>query len=148
MKLLRFYCLYVPIATVIVETVSGFSSSTTNARLTRPNAEPRCATYLYMSTISSVDSKGSGIEFKSTDKGLLQRDRYVATNRFAVRKGQQAKFEKRWATRKSRLATLPGFQYFHLMRRVTVNSDDSSVYDEGTSDESAQENYVSFTIWN
>ena len=84
-----------------------------------------------------------------TDKGLLKRDRYVATNRFAVRKGQQAKFEKRWATRKSRLATLPGFQYFHLMRRVTLSDENNvSVYDEGTTDETAHENYVSFTIWN
>jgi heme-degrading monooxygenase HmoA len=79
---------------------------------------------------------------------LLKRDRYVATNRFAVRNGQQAKFEKRWATRKSRLATLPGFQYFHLMRRVTLNVSGGCKYDEGVNDETAQENYVSFTIWN
>jgi heme-degrading monooxygenase HmoA len=72
----------------------------------------------------------------------------VATNRFAVRSGQQAKFEKRWATRKSRLATLPGFQYFHLMRRVTLHENVECKYDEGVNDEAAQENYVSFTIWN
>jgi heme-degrading monooxygenase HmoA len=84
-----------------------------------------------------------------TDKGVLKRDRYVATNRFAVRKGQAAKFEKRWATRKSRLATLDGFRYFHLMRRVKLpqSMDDNSVYDEGDDDTSSQGNYVSFTIW-
>ena len=27
---------------------------------------------------------------------LLKRDRYVATNRFTVRQGRAAKFEKRW----------------------------------------------------
>jgi hypothetical protein len=53
-----------------------------------------------------------------TNNNLLTRDRYIATNRFTVRKGREAKFEKRWATRKSKLATLDGFKYFHLMRRV------------------------------
>jgi hypothetical protein len=52
---------------------------------------------------------------------LLTRDRYIATNRFTVHKGREAKFEKRWATRKSKLATLDGFKYFHLMRRVKVD---------------------------
>jgi heme-degrading monooxygenase HmoA len=83
-----------------------------------------------------------------TDKGLFKSDRYIATNRFAVRKGQNAKFEKRWATRKSRLAQLDGFRYFHLMRRVTLNEDGSTKYNEGDTDESAMENYVSFTVWN
>jgi heme-degrading monooxygenase HmoA len=90
----------------------------------------------------------------ATSKGLLKRDRYVATNRFAVRPGKAAKFEQRWANRKSRLASLPGFRYFHLMRRVTKKQQDQRsdvgdafVYDEGDSDESAQENYVSFTVW-
>ena len=76
---------------------------------------------------------------------LLKRDRYIATNRFAVRKGDAAaKFEKRWATRKSRLASLEGFRYFHLMRRVN----EEYQYEAGETDEEAQENYVSFTVWN
>lgn len=83
-----------------------------------------------------------------TAKGLLKRDRYVATNRFAVRKGKGAKFEKRWATRKSQLATLDGFKYFHLMRRVEINNDDgTATYVDGDSDDDAFGNYVSFTIW-
>lgn len=81
-----------------------------------------------------------------TAKGLFKRDRYVATNRFAVRKGKAAKFEKRWATRKSRLATLDGFKYFHLMRRVNLEEDGTNTYAEGSSD-GAFGNYVSFTIW-
>lgn len=96
----------------------------------------------------SMSSTTEAETLDTTEKGFLKRDRYVATNRFAVRKGQQAKFEKRWATRKSRLATLPGFQYFHLMRRVLLNGDGTCTYDEGETDETAQENYVSFTIWN
>ena len=82
-----------------------------------------------------------------TDAGLLKRDRYVATNRFSVRRNQQAKFEKRWATRKSRLAVLDGFKYFQLMRRVKLTNDDTTVCDGGETDEEAFENYVSFTIW-
>mmetsp|Transcript_23700 Transcript_23700/g.30924 ORF Transcript_23700/g.30924 Transcript_23700/m.30924 type:complete len:363 (+) Transcript_23700:59-1147(+) len=84
-----------------------------------------------------------------TNSGLLKRDRYVATNRFAVRNGKEAKFEKRWATRKSRLASLQGFKYFHLMRRVTLNEDDDSTTYQGgdKQDKSNEGNYVSFTIW-
>jgi heme-degrading monooxygenase HmoA len=81
-----------------------------------------------------------------TDRGLLKRDRYVATNRFVVRKDREPKFEQRWATRKSRLATLPGFRYFHLMRRVTLEEDGECTYDPGDADGMAG-NYVSFTIW-
>jgi heme-degrading monooxygenase HmoA len=102
-------------------------------------------TYLGMST-SVIQNENTELD-EMTDRGLLKRDRYVATNRFSVRSGQAAKFEKRWATRKSRLATLPGFQYFHLMRRVAL-TDTGCTYDEGATDELSQENYVSFTIWN
>jgi heme-degrading monooxygenase HmoA len=117
--------------------VNGFAPSTIGSGRSIPR--------ISMST--TVETPITETDTDITEKGLLKRDRYVATNRFAVRKGQQAKFEKRWATRKSRLATLPGFQYFHLMRRVSL-SNNEYVYDEGSNDESAQENYVSFTIWN
>ena len=43
---------------------------------------------------------------------------YLATNRFKVRSNNEVKFEQRWATRKSRIALLPGFKYFQLMKRV------------------------------
>ena len=78
------------------------------------------------------DEAGSG-----SSAGLLQRERYVATNRFNVKPGKEAAFEKRWATRKSRLAQLEGFRFFTLMKkRETLKG----------SDESAP-GYVSFTIW-
>jgi len=71
--------------------------------------------------------------------GLMPRDRYIASNRFVVRDGAEAKFEARWANRKSRLATLDGFRYFTLMRRVPV---------EGVAEEYEDDfSYVSFTIW-
>ena len=78
---------------------------------------------------------------RSLEKGQLSRQRYVATNRFRVRKGQRARFEKRWATRKSRLATLDGFRFFTLLKRVATEGfdKDASDYENG--------NYVSFTIW-
>jgi len=57
---------------------------------------------------------------------LLKRDRYVATNRFTVRQGRAAKFEKRWADRSSRLAELDGFKYFQLMRRVALDDEANS----------------------
>ena len=106
-------------------------------------------------TIEDATSKSDDDDDDADDRGLslLKRDRYVATNRFAVRDGKEAKFEKRWATRKSRLATLQGFKYFHLMRRVTLNENENDdgentySYDGGNDKESAQGNYVSLTIW-
>ncbi|EJK74106.1 hypothetical protein THAOC_04240 [Thalassiosira oceanica] len=74
----------------------------------------------------------------------LERDRYVATNRFEVRSGRAAKFEKRWADRSSRLATLDGFKYFQLMRRVSLDNPSNSGIDP---QEGEAGNYVSFTIW-
>lgn len=123
--------------------VDSFSTSSTLRSIAHSQYDKSA---LFVST--TVDTPQPTTDEDLTEKGLLKRDRYVATNRFAVRKGQQAKFEKRWATRKSRLATLPGFQYFHLMRRVIVSDNNECVYDEGATDDAAQENYVSFTIWN
>ena len=65
---------------------------------------------------------------------------------FTVRSGREAKFEKRWADRSSRLATLDGFKYFHLMRRVGLDDETNSGKDP-LADTDAFGNYVSFTIW-
>jgi heme-degrading monooxygenase HmoA len=129
-------CLY--LVSLVFKRAEAFAPSLPACRST-----PHSNGAMYMST---AERQAQTLE--TTENGLLKRDRYVATNRFAVRKGQNAKFEKRWATRKSRLSTLPGFKYFHLMRRVTLNEDGTCTYDEGDNDETAQENYVSFTIWN
>ena len=110
---------------------------------------------LRMSSAVEEDTAASSSSFAEDDnetaltgKGMLKRDRYVATNRFAVRPGKEAKFEKRWATRKSRLASLDGFKYFHLMRRVALNEDGTTSYLGGDkADGSNMGNYVSFTIW-
>lgn len=70
----------------------------------------------------------------------MERERYIATNRFKVRKNAGAKFEKRWADRKSRLAELAGFRFFTLLKRV--DAFDSDYTAEGDSG-----NYISLTIW-
>ena len=70
--------------------------------------------------------------------GSLQRKTYVASNRFQVRKGKDAKFDQRWANRKSRLAQLDGFRFFTLLKRVDAF---------GAKYESEADNYVSYTIW-
>jgi len=109
---------------------------------------PAVASRPFSSSLASATTEAAETTAEIEGTPLKKRDRYVATNRFAVRRDQQAKFEARWANRKSRLATLQGFKWFHLMRRVNLNDDGTCSYDQGESDEDAMENYVSFTIWN
>lgn len=96
------------------------------------------STHLFAETATSSTDE-------STSQILLKRDRYVATNRFSVRSGKEGKFEQRWANRKSRLATLEGFKYFHLMRRV--DPDQEGEYLSTDKNGETMGNYVSFTIW-
>jgi heme-degrading monooxygenase HmoA len=97
-------------------------------------------------TTTISDAINEDISTANDKTPIIPRDRYVATNRFTVRKGKEAKFEQRWATRKSRLATLEGFRYFHLMRRVQLGGDNGTQSD--TADETATfGNYVSLTVW-
>ena len=69
----------------------------------------------------------------------LKPERYIASNRFKVRKNAGPKFEKRWADRKSRLADLEGFRFFTLLKRVEEDGSEWSSSDLG--------NYISFTVW-
>ncbi len=41
---------------------------------------------------------------------------FIAMNRFEVNRGREADFEAVWRNRRSRLATVPGFVEFHLLR--------------------------------
>jgi len=77
---------------------------------------------------------------KVEENGLLPAERYIAMNRFKVRDGADAKFEARWATRKSSLLKLRGFRWFGLFRRVPPSGEDPEPYPDDYS-------YVSFTIW-
>ena len=85
----------------------------------------------------SVETPTSTSESTDQVESLLPGERYIASNRFAVREGADAAFEQRWAQRKSSLLTLPGFRWFSLMRRVP---DDSVNFGDDYS-------YISFTIW-
>jgi heme-degrading monooxygenase HmoA len=41
---------------------------------------------------------------------------FIAMNRFKVRKGEEAAFERRWRERDSHLQAVPGFLEFHLLK--------------------------------
>jgi len=69
---------------------------------------------------------------------VVTTERYVATNRFRVKDGREAAFEKRWADRKSRLGLLDGFRFFCMLRRV--DRSDTKPYDDDI-------NYISCTVW-
>ena len=59
---------------------------------------------------------------------------FVAMNRFRINKGHEEAFEDVWRNRDSRLADVPGFQSFHLLK--------------GPYDEEAETTlYASHTIW-
>jgi heme-degrading monooxygenase HmoA len=55
---------------------------------------------------------------------------YIAMNRFEVVKGREADFEAVWRSRPSRLATVPGFIEFHLLRGPEAN--DFTLYSSHT----------------
>jgi len=112
--------------------------SITSFQTAAPIARPRLA-------LSSTTAPEE-VATETNKEELLSRDRYIATNRFTVRPGREAKFEKRWADRSSRLASLDGFKYFHLMRRVALDDDANSGIDPLASTDPFG-NYVSFTIW-
>ena len=61
---------------------------------------------------------------------MLTAERYVATNRFRVKEGREASFEKRWADRSSRLGLLDGFRFFCMMRRVERDGPKASSYED------------------
>jgi len=62
-----------------------------------------------------------------------------------VRKGKGPAFEKRWATRKSRLAELDGFKFFGLLRNVPVPA--MGPHAPKNPPEQDGEPYTSLTIW-
>ena len=67
--------------------------------------------------------------------GGSRREAFVASNRFGIKPGFEQTFEEMWAQRDSSLADLPGFRNFALLRR------------EGSADDDAGNNYVSYTTW-
>jgi len=47
----------------------------------------------------------------TSDDTIVPTSRFIVQNRFRVKPGREPAFEKRWADRKSRLATLAGFRF-------------------------------------
>ncbi len=47
---------------------------------------------------------------------------FIAMNRFRIVKGEEAAFERIWATRDSHLKEVPGFVEFHLLRGPAEDS--------------------------
>eukprot|EP00316_Scyphosphaera_apsteinii_P005093 CAMPEP_0119321820 /NCGR_PEP_ID=MMETSP1333-20130426/56535_1 /TAXON_ID=418940 /ORGANISM="Scyphosphaera apsteinii, Strain RCC1455" /LENGTH=285 /DNA_ID=CAMNT_0007328891 /DNA_START=174 /DNA_END=1031 /DNA_ORIENTATION=- len=74
----------------------------------------------------------------SSSPSSLTAERYVATNRFRVKEGREAAFEKRWADRQSRLGMLDGFRFFCMLRRLDADADKPHEDDI---------NYISCTVW-
>jgi len=67
---------------------------------------------------------------------------FVAMNRFRIRKGEEAAFEAVWRARDSRLAELPGFRAFHLLKGP--ERDDHRLYATHTIWES-EEHFLDWT---
>lgn len=57
---------------------------------------------------------------------------FIAMNRFRIHKGKEAAFETVWRNRDSRLADVPGFVEFHLLKGP---------------EEGAHTLYASHTVW-
>ena len=51
---------------------------------------------------------------------------FIAMNRFRIKKGEEAAFERMWAERDSQLSTVPGFVEFNLLRGA--DGEDHTLY--------------------
>ena len=107
-----------------------------------------CATLAHAAALTAVPVRRSGpLNMVATSSSVATTvaadrvavDRYVATNRFRVKQGREAAFEKRWADRSSRLGLLDGFRFFCMMRR-TDRGAGASAYEDDI-------NYISCTVW-
>lgn len=92
----------------------------------------------YRPVIALRAAASSTATSSSSSSSSLIPKRYIVQNRFQIRKGREAAFEKRWADRESRLGNLPGFRFFCMLRKVN---------DEDTDSTANEPNYVSCTIW-
>ena len=66
---------------------------------------------------------------------------FIAMNRFRVKKGNEDAFEKVWLSRDTRLAKVPGFIEFHLLKGP--EHDDYTLY----SSHSAWQSKAAFEAW-
>lgn len=66
---------------------------------------------------------------------------FIAMNRFRIKKGKEAEFERIWAERDSQLSGVPGFVEFHLLRGA--DGEDHTLYASHT----VWESYQHFEDW-
>lgn len=57
---------------------------------------------------------------------------FIAMNRFKVRIGSEAEFEKLWKERDSKLKELPGFLEFHMLKGSTNSAENYTLYSSHT----------------
>lgn len=117
---------------IVVLALVCFVRSFQPLRLTRQT----CKTSISMSGDMFQESVNGNTALSAN---ALKPERYIATNRFKVRKNAGPKFEKRWADRKSRVADLEGFRFFTLLKKVEEDGSECASTDLG--------NYLSFTVW-
>lgn len=55
---------------------------------------------------------------------------FIAMNRFQVARGREPEFEEVWRSRDTQLASVPGFQTFHLLRGP--EAEDHTLYSSHT----------------
>ena len=55
---------------------------------------------------------------------------FIAMNRFQVTRGREPEFDEVWRSRDTRLASVPGFQAFHLLRGP--EAEDHTLYSSHT----------------
>lgn len=72
---------------------------------------------------------------------------FVAMNRFIVKKGFEDLFEQRWAGRRSKLSSQPGFLAFSLLRRLNVRKNSNQGDAEYKMNQRYPFNYSSCTLW-
>lgn len=90
-------------------------------------------------SLEASTAESSSSSTSSVDDDVVPTSRFVVQNRFRVRDGREAAFEKRWADRESRLGTLPGFRFFCMLRRLDRGG--------GGGENDDENNYVSCTVW-
>jgi len=127
------------------------------AALALPHLSPHFLTAAFSTPLQSLDStivrgmvadsittsSDESIESLDGRTDAVATSRYIVQNRFRVKAGREAAFEKRWADSKSRVGNLPGFRFFCMMRLVNDNKGGR----DGDDDDNERPNYVSSTVW-
>lgn len=93
----------------------------------------------------------SAAERQESSPTLLPAERFVAMQRYSLREGLEAQFEKRWFVQDESLNSQNGFQWFGLLKRVPGTAPSSSsvsvVYNYADDDYEDDFNYLTLSFW-